>query len=342
MQVSSIRLKQFRSYDDSEFSFDEKLTLITGKNGVGKTNLLEAIYVLLQGGSFRVSDTELTKFSTEWWRIDGVIDGEVRQVRFQLDKHPPKSIIENETAKRFSYRHKLPVVLFEPNDLLLVHGSPTRRRDTLDNMLRTLSEPYKKTLAKFERALKQRNTLLKNKPNIGRDDLFVWDVAISEYASEIVNARVAMISQINQSIGAYYSHIANREQSLILKYETKLPKKVTTSVVMSALHKTFELDKIRATTSIGPHRDDLSFWLDNSLIKTTASRGEIRTLILAMKLSYAKIMEETYGTKPVLLLDDVFSELDEKRKQSLTDVMEGYQVIITDTAKHLAQHRISL
>lgn len=331
MHLSRIALKNFRSYEDAEFSFDKNLTLITGRNGAGKTNLLEAIYMLLQGGSFRVTDKEMIRSGEAWWRIDGELDGEPRQLRYQLAHHPPKQILVHDTAKRFMFSDRLPVVLFEPNDLQLIHGSPSRRRDSLDVMLSSLSAPYKKTLARYDRVIQQRNNALKKQlPNL-EDLLFSWDVLLSEYGVEIIKSRRDLIQKLNHTLSKYYSEIAGETQQLEIKYHTSIHD-ITPSQYISHLHEKLALDRLRGTTSFGPHRDDMSFVLRGEDAKVSASRGEVRTVLLALKIVYGDLLKGVYNDTPLMLLDDVFSELDEVRQRNLLGVMSGKQIIITDVS----------
>lgn len=341
MILSEITLSQFRSHEHAQFRFDDKLTVITGENGIGKTNALEAIYVLLRGGSFRsVTDAELTQFDKPWWRVVGVVDEVDREVRFQPEKRPAKHLLVSDTTKRFTYKDRLPVVLFEPNDLLLIHGSPSRRRDSLDDMLGSLSPDYKQLLGRYDRALKQRNNVLKKYGQSQglQDSLFVWDVALSEYGETIVRRRVELVEQLNELLPTQYASIAGHAADVSLAYESSLPLPVSSSGFIDGLHKTLPIDRLRATTSIGPHRDDMTFYLNGSAAKQTASRGEVRSLLLALKLSYAQLLETQYGTKPIMLFDDVFSELDTSRQTNLLTRLTENQTIITDTKDVAISH----
>lgn len=340
MHLSHISLKQFRSYTSADFTFDKSITLITGKNGSGKTNLLEAIYVLLQGGSFRVHDREMIRDGDSWWRLDGKVDSEKRQVRYQLDHHPPKQLVAYETSKRFMYKDRLPVVLFEPNDLLLIHGSPSRRRDSLDMMLSSLSASYKTSLAKYERVLKQRNNALKNPSPYLDDQLFSWDILLSEYGVEILRSRRQLIEQLNELIGGYYGEIAGRIEELKIEYRHDIGEDITSSKFLHQLHTKLPLDKLRGTTSIGPHRDDISFYLKLKNANIAASRGEVRSIILSLKLAYSRLLEQAHETTPIILLDDVFSELDLSRQSNVIKLIKHNQIIMTDT-KVLLEEQLS-
>lgn len=342
MVISSIRLQNFRSYTDYKVDFDDHITLITGKNGTGKTNLLEAIYVLLQGGSFRASDKDLVQYSKNWWRIDGLIEDHPRQVRFETSKKPAKQIVMNEVTKRFTYAHKLPVVLFEPNDMLFISGSPSRRRDTIDSMISALSHEYKTALTRYSRVLLQRNNALKQNRNEQqlRDMLFVWDVSLANYAEIVNHERDRFTKQLNERLPYYYSQISGSLQDVMVCYDYSLPSEANNSSLMDILNKNIQNDIERRTSTKGPHRDDFIFILNNNEAKTSASRGETRSLLLSLKLAYRDMLAERFETQPLLLLDDVFSELDETRRKNLLVNAEKNQIIITDTTSHITNVRM--
>lgn len=347
MVISSIQLQNFRSYTDAEYSFDAQTTIITGKNGVGKTNLLEAIYVLLQGGSFRALDRDLLRYESEWWRLDGVIDGRQRQVRYQTHKTPSKQIIINEKAKRFSFADKCPVVLFEPNDLLFVSGSPSRRRSVVDSMLSQLSHDYKTMITRYERIVLQRNNALKQHHRHHleqqlRDMLFVWDVSLARYAEKIGAERAAFIERINTLLPFYYAQISGETHDVLLRDDCSLSRALNQSAIMEFFERNIQRDIERRTTNTGPHRDDFTFILSNNDAKISASRGENRSLLLSLKLAYRDIVAQKFETQPLLLLDDVFSELDETRQKNLLSIARENQIVITDTHADTELYSITL
>ena len=333
MSLTSIRLHNFRSYTETEFVFDDHLTLITGKNGIGKTNVLEALYVLYSGGSFRVADSELTQYGADWWKVSGVVDDVWREVRYQVHKKPNKQLIVGDgTAKRFMFRDKLPMVLFEPSDVLFVHGSPARRRKYIDTVASNLYANYKPTLARYERALLQRNNLLKKQrhnPQLS-ELLFVWDVALSNYGTEIVRMRQELVESLNQTLGAFYENISQQTLAVQLQYTPSLTFTDPSSYI-AVLQKHSQLDILSGTTTKGPHRDTFSLILEEKDAKQTASRGEVRSLILSMKFAEAALLEKQFTQRPLLLFDDVLSELDDVRKERLLKLCGDSQTIITDT-----------
>lgn len=337
MVLSEVILHQFRSHHEVAFQFDPKVTFIHGPNGIGKTNILEAIHILFSGKSFRDNDEDLIEFHKNWWRVEGIIDDTVRDMRYDPTHQRSKQLfIDGASKGRFTYKQQLPVVLFEPDDLLMVHGSPSLRRSYIDNCILALSPTYRQTLSNYERTLLQRNNLLKNKnlsPAERKDNLFVWDVKLSELGAEIMHQRILMIDKFNQLIGDLYSRIADKQQTIQLTYETKSHLPASSSTLLQELHHSLSHDLLRGVTTTGPHRDDMDIILNRTPAKNTASRGEVRSILLALKVAYAQFLEEAFGTVPIILLDDVFSELDNVRQAKLIDLLSSNQVIATGTDK---------
>ena len=342
MRLSEITLYNFRSHESLEARFDPNLTLIVGENGTGKTNILEAIYVLCYGSSFRVSDGDLISYGHEDWKVKGVFETFDREVRYELSKRPAKQLIEKETTKRFTYRNRLPLVLFDPDDLLLIHGSPSRRRLALDTMIGTISHPYQQALRRYERILIQRNNLLKHSPRDLKDQLFVWDISLAEQAAQLCREREVFIIEINSHLSNIYSEISGKPQTLEIRYLPSLEQPFTNTNIISQLHGSLSRDIVRQTTGVGPHRDDFEFILNGVPAKTSASRGETRSSILALKLAYATQLQLVYATDPLLLFDDVFSELDPVRQENILKLSTKHQVIITHTRSLGHTHEIKL
>lgn len=346
MNISSLHLQQFRSYDDRRFDFDPAVTMITGPNGSGKTNILEAIYMMGYGKSFRDHDEALLQYDAEWWRICADVDDTEREIRYEASPRPQKSFIyEHEKRGRFTSRYHLPIILFEPDDLILLHGSPSRRRDYFDTLLSRLSPHYGTVLRRYERALAQRNRLLKQSASINEDEMFVWDIALAEEAAVITTLRRDFIQKANEYLGGYYSHIAEKDHRITCRYESNITAENYKQALIHGLKARYTRDQLTGFTSVGSHRDDVSFWLDEKDMKLSASRGEIRTLMLALKRIETDRYREVFETTPLFLLDDVFSELDATRRKHLINHFYDHQMIITTTnadVVRLKAHQIKL
>jgi DNA replication and repair protein RecF len=330
MVLQRLSLYNFRSYDERQFELSPQTTMIVGKNGAGKTNILEAIYTLLQGKSFRDTDEELLQYDQEWWKITGSFDQGERELRYQLGKPSPKQLVIDGVVKgRFTYKQQLPVVLFEPDDLFMLHASPGVRRLYIDTLLLKLVPSYRTTLARYERSLLQRNNLLKKDISFSslRDAVFVWDIALSENGSEIIRQRQHLISQLNEQLSQNYSHIAGTPHTVTVEYLSSNQPDAQTLV--GGLTESLERDKQRGFTSIGPHRDDIAFFINGKPAKSTASRGEVRTLLLALKQVEVALVKVITGRMAVYLMDDVFSELDEERQVQMLHSAVGVQTVIT-------------
>lgn len=329
--IESITLKNYRSYKDVSFEFTEGVTIIIGPNASGKTNLLEAVYLLAQGTGFRSSDKDLINNESSWARLEGYINKEERVIKLETAEPRTKKTIQiNDTNKaKLSFNEAIPIVLFEPDDVRIIGGSPERRRDYIDTLLCNTSAHYKKNLAGYKRSLKQRNTLLKNA--LSSDSLFAWNTVLARYAQEVVNERLALVEKLTKHISDIYSELSNTQSKIEVNYTSALHTDNYLNVFLHKLEKNFELDKERGFTAIGPHRDDIFIKLNNKDAGVFASRGEARTITLGLKVIEQQIIEEVRGKKPLLLLDDVFSELDGARRRMLTKSIGGYQSIITTT-----------
>lgn len=330
--IQSLRLQNFRSYKDESFEFEPGVNIVVGPNAAGKTNLLEAIYVISTGTSFRTKDKDLVKKSKPWARIDSQFDGQERILKIQIaDELWRKSFLINKKQFiRLSQKQSLPVVLFEPNHLQLFIRGPSTRREYFDDYLQRSVQGYKTTLNKYNRTIAQRNSLLKNQ-NFKRDELFAWNIKLCELAGQIVKERTKLVNKLSKSIGKTYSAVANKKSSVKFEYITNIDTEQYTSSLLKKLEEQFELDKARGFTGAGPHREDINVLLNAQNASTTASRGETRTLLLALKVFELNELEKINGHKPLLLLDDVFSELDGARRRYLVDYLKDHQTIITTT-----------
>lgn len=329
--ITDLRLQRFRSYRDASFDLSTGVNIVVGPNASGKTNLLEALLVIARGFSYRARDGELVAFDKPWTRLDAhLADGDLRTVKIALEPQLTKQYeISSKTYKRLTHNHSLPVVLFEPDHLRLLSGGPERRRDYLDDLLEQTEPGYSVLRRKYRRTLAQRNALLKQHGT--RTQIFPWDLRLSELAGQVVHARSRLVDRLNREIGTLYKELSSSKTKVSLAYESRWPIEVYESKLLKELETSLELDTARGFTSAGPHREDLAVLFGGRLAQETASRGEIRTVVLALKIIELKIIEAARETTPLLLLDDVFSELDGKRRHALTDYLAPYQTFITTT-----------
>lgn len=330
--ITDLRLQRFRSYRDTSFELKPGVNIVVGPNASGKTNLLEAVLVLARGGSYRARDGELVQFKQPWARIDAnLADGSHRTVKINLANNPNKTYeFDKKTYQRLMLAHTLPVVLFEPEHLRLLSGGPERRRDYLDDLLEQTGPGYGTLRRKYRRALAQRNALLKQ-PRSLKAQFFPWDVRLSELAGQIVKARSELVLQLNKAVGQIYKALSGTKTDVQLDYQSKWQPNGYETSMIRALEISLGDDRARGFTSAGPHRDDLAVLFNGRPAQETASRGEIRTAVLALKIIELKIIEELRQRTPLLLLDDVFSELDGRRRHALTDFLAPYQTFITTT-----------
>lgn len=331
MDISKLQVQHLRSHEHSAHAITARVTVITGKNGSGKTTLLEALHIGLRGTSFRGSDGDILQHNQPWWRVDIETSDGPRVVAFDSQKETArkKVLLDDRQFGRMPAAKKMPVILFEPDDLRLLNGSPARRRTFIDAFIAQIDPLYGSVLRKYERALRQRNTLLKQLETT-RDDVFVWDMALAEYGAIIISRRVATLAKIHQSVQDTYQSIAGTNDVVGMHYSHTLIDNVQQKLV-NELHANFMRDKALGFTSVGPHRHDVLVDFNGQPAAQVASRGEVRSIILALKFIEVDIATEATGVSPIVLLDDVFAELDETRQQRLAEKCRNNQMFITST-----------
>ena len=331
MILKTLRVQNFRTHSDFILEIGEKSTLISGANGSGKTSLLEAIYFALQGTSFRSSDKEILRNDgSSWFRID-LKDSKdsLRTIIFNdaVQKSKKQFLVDGNKKARLSSNLRIPVVLFEPDDLQLLSGSPTRRRNFLDYFLSQIFPSFQLALARYNKALKQRNNLLK-RDNVSKDELFPWNLMLAEYGAEIISKRQDFLELLNLKIEEVYFEISGVKDEIKIDY---LGEKVSKNEILAILSENIERDKILGYTNFGPHKHDIQFIFNKKPAQNVASRGENRSLVLALKFIETDILADLTSKRPIVLLDDVFSELDDDRQKLLTKHFSKYQTIITST-----------
>ena len=343
MKLTKLQLENFRNYGTYEYEFpsDKNIIAIVGENGRGKTNLLEAIHILSLGRSFRtIAQDDLIKWGNEYMRCKGEVLWEDEPL--ELEVFYSNSPIKQKNFKKNGVKMKnseyignFLTVLFHPEDLNMLYLSPSLRRKYIDTVLCQTDKYYLEALAGYKKVLKHRNALLhkireisfngKNTTTL-MEDLEVWDTEFLKFAEEIIKKREQFIKLLEEELGKAYRAISGGNEEIRIKYECSLAEPREEN-----LKNTRKRDIFKAESSRGPHRDDIKFYINEKEITSSASRGEFRTLLLAIKTGEISYIQRKTSKKPVLLLDDVFSELDEKRQTHLLETMNGCQTIITST-----------
>ena len=333
MIIQSVQLVNFRSHDEFLLKCNKKTSLLIGENGSGKTSVLEAIYEVLRGKSFKASDNEILKRGADFYRVElNFCDGKKTVVLF--DGKKKQFLVEDKRVARLPKRNRYPVVLFLPDDLHLVATSPIKRRAYFDRVLAEFDESYSSSLLKYEKSLKQRNELLKRyvkegeAGRISKSDFFSWNILLAKYGLEIRNRRKQYLEKLNNIYSDVYHSIVDNDDSVYLKLEL-FGGEISEADYFNRLEAELARDLVLGHTGFGIHRDDFVFLFNEREADGMASRGELRSIILAMKFIEADLIFQETGKRPVVLLDDVFSELDNMRQKSLVKNFKDNQVIMT-------------
>lgn len=336
-QISKIRLQQFRSYKEVVFEFNEGVNVIVGPNGSGKTNLLEAILLLARGSSYRAADTDLIQYGAEWTRLDAVIGEKTRTVKIQKrgEIAQKRYEIEEKPYLRLTTDKYIPVVLFEPNHLFMLQGPPEGRRNYLDDLLEQTKPGFTGFRKHYRRTLAQRNALLK-RHDAAKQDFFPWNIRLSELGAVLHRARAELVAGAAEHITTLYNTISGDKTPISLRYEGRFPAGSYETHLLHTLEQKLPDDIARGFTAYGPHREDLEVLFSGTPAILRASRGELRTVTLALKILELQFLQHATGVPPLLLLDDVFSELDSSRRRALTTYLQRYQTFLTTTDADVA------
>lgn len=339
MYIKKLDLINFRNYEDLSIDFDEKVNLIVGENAQGKTNLIEAVYLSSMGRSFRTSrDNEMIRFGekTAVVRVQAEKEYINTKVDITIDRHSKKFFRKDGSPvrKMSELMKNIIIVVFSPEDLSIVKEEPELRRKFIDRELSQIKPVYFNDLSSYRKALLQRNAYLKE-DNIDKDMLAVWDNELVKYGAEIMRLRKSFVEKISESAGRIYSSITNGAESMRIEYDPYLEysddKAAQREIIASALEKTLETDLKMRTTTAGPHKDDIKFFVNDINARKYGSQGQQRTCALALKLADLDFIKEETGEEGILILDDVMSELDPTRREYLIRALSENQVFITST-----------
>ena len=334
MNIRSIELKNFRNYENLEISFDEGTNILFGDNAQGKTNILEAAYMSGTTKSHKGSrDREMIRFGEEEAHLKTVVvrGGREYQIDMHLKKNRAKGIaIDKIPIKKASELFGiLNIVFFSPEDLNIIKNGPAERRRFLDSELCQLYRIYLADLTNYNKILAQRNKLLKDmiyRPSLS-DTLPVWDMQLIETGKKIIRRRKQFVDELREIVSDIHYRISGGKEELFLKYEPN----IDDIFFEDELSRAKEKDKKLCQTSVGPHRDDLLFSIGDVDIRKYGSQGQQRTSALSLKLSEIELVRKSISDTPVLLLDDVLSELDSSRQNYLLNNISDTQTIITCT-----------
>ncbi|MEI8067581.1 MAG: DNA replication and repair protein RecF [Candidatus Shapirobacteria bacterium] len=340
MHLSKLLLQNFRSYEQQLVELDPKLNLIFGPNGSGKTNILEAIFLLSSGKSFRSSSqSKMINWNNYFCSVRAKLINnkeEESEIEVKLIKDPKgisptvsrKFLIQKVEKTRKKYIGILKTVIFHPEDIRIINGSPTRRRDFFDHIFSQTEWRYASALLQYNKALKHRNELLDliKAGTAAPGELFYWDQSLIKNSKIVHDFRVSFVKFANQF---FANHPDSQIKTIFINYHPSF-------LTEDKLTKNYQLDLSRGYTQAGIHRDDFSF--DNSIFPAEdknlafwGSRGQQRLAVLALRLAQINYLEENYHDKPILLLDDIFSELDPEHQELVTKVCQSYQTIFTSS-----------
>ncbi len=334
MIIKSIELSNFRNYESLDLDFDYGTNILYGNNAQGKTNILEAVSVSGTTRSHKGSkDKEMIRFGEEEAHIKTVVNK--KDMDYQIDVHMKKNKTKGIAVNKVPLKKAselfgiLNIVFFSPEDLNIIKNGPSERRRFLDSELCQLDKIYLSDLAKYNKILNQRNKLLKDmvfRPDL-KETLPIWDAQLIDYGKRIIKRRKSFVDELNEIVFNIHKQISGEKEELVLKYEPN----IDDAFFHDELNRAKERDMRFCQTSVGPHRDDMQFSVFDVDIRKYGSQGQQRTSALSLKLAEIELVKRNINETPILLLDDVLSELDSSRQNYLLNSIHDIQTIITCT-----------
>ena len=338
MKIKKLFLQNFRNYERENFEFSDGLNILFGKNGQGKTNCAEAVFYLCTGTSLRIRhDKQLIRMGAECANIVAEAENRYGRVTIEADIYENKREIRvngSKIHKNADLMGHINSVFFSPGELRPIQDGPDERRRFMNISISQTSPAYYTALLRYNKILDQRNTLLKNRDvDLVLDTLPVWDEQLCKYAAIIVKKRAEFVEKLAPYAKEYHAFLTDGGEELVIKpdrvyegEESEISKKLLTR-----LENNYEKDLRLGFTTVGPHRDDLEVTIGGVDAKAYASQGQTRTAALALKLSEVQIFKALSGESPILVLDDVMSELDLPRRKKLLKCISELQTVLTCT-----------
>ena len=330
MVIKKIYLENFRNYEKQEIVLNDNINVFYGNNAQGKTNILEALYYSALGRSFRTyKDAELIKFGSDTAKINICYEKNNRdnEIDIILNRQDKKNIKLNKIKvnKNSELLGNINIVIFSPDDIIILKQGPALRRKFLDILISQLKPNYAHVLGEYNRVLEQRNAILKSKKT---DTIEIWDEQLANVAEKVYGYRKLYIEKLADKLSVVHPMVTNGKEKMKIVYKTKFKNKED---FLNLLHNNLQLDLLKGYTSIGPHREDFEIFINNDLLNVYGSQGQHRTAILSLKIAEMEILKDETLENPILLLDDVTSELDLERINLIFSKVKDYQVFITCT-----------
>ena len=338
MQIKKLFLQNFRNYESETFTFSDGLNVLFGKNAQGKTNCAEAVFYLCTGASLRIRhDKQLVKMGAESAKIVAEAENRYGKVEVEAEIYENKRVIRvngSKISKNADLMGQINSVFFSPGELRLIQDGPDERRRFMNISISQTSPAYYTALLRYNKILDQRNALLKNPDfSLVMDTLPVWDEQLCSYAAVIVKKRAEFLDKLSSHAKELHAYLTDGAEELELspdkKYEGEEDE--IAKILLRRLSGSYEKDIRLGFTTVGPHRDDINVTISGADAKAYASQGQTRTAALSMKLAEVEIFKELSGEAPVLILDDVMSELDLPRRKKLLQRVHGVQTLLTCT-----------
>lgn len=330
MFIKEVYLENFRNYKKQKIEFNENVNVFFGNNAQGKTNILEAMYFSAFGRSFRTNkEGELINFNDNNSKIDINYEknNRLNHLEINLNKKEKKAIKLNgiKISKNSELVGNINIVIFSPDDIIILKQGPSLRRKFLDILISQLKPKYLHELSEFNKILEQRNNLLKSKQ---LETLDIWNEQLAEKASIINRYRKEYIDKIQEKLETIHPTLTSNKEKIEIRYISNFKSK---EQFLNVLDQNLNLDLLRGYTREGPQREDFEILINDKSLNLYGSQGQHRTAVLALKIAEMQIIEDEVGDSPILLLDDITSELDESRIQAIFNSVKKYQVFITCT-----------
>lgn len=341
MYIQSVTLRNFRNYEQAEVAFDSTLNVVIGENASGKTNLIESIYCCGIGKSPRVTrykDLILWEKDFAYLKVELVKKYRTHRIEFYIDRQDKRRILVDgiPLTKIGELIGLLNVIYFSPDEMKLIKESPQERRRFADISLSQQSKTYFYALGKYNNILAQRNKLLKSgyRSDTLRQALYAWDGQLAEQGAYLISKRYEFVEKLERHAREAHAFLTDGAETLTLHYESDFEREdtgVTKDKFAARLNENFEKDSALYYTTCGPHRDDIAVKINGVDVRKFGSQGQQRTGALSLKLAEIELFQDELGETPVLLLDDVLSELDERRRTRLMQLSARLQTLITCT-----------